>query len=85
VPRKEHNPAVTITIEEQIESTHETFEAGSSIAHCHVRMEDQTPTCKVLEIGPPSRMRWSWVLDGRQGEGETIVELFSSRSKAALT
>ena len=30
--------------------------------------------CKVLEIGPPSRMRWSWVLDGRQGEGETIVE-----------
>ncbi len=44
VPRKEHNPAVPITIEEQIESTHEGFEAGASIAHCHVRMEDGTPT-----------------------------------------
>src|SRR6056297_50447 len=44
VPRKEDNPAVPITISEQIESTHEAFEAGASIAHCHVRMEDQTPT-----------------------------------------
>ncbi len=44
VPRKEHNPAVPITIAEQVESTHEAFEAGASIAHCHVRMEDQTPT-----------------------------------------
>jgi uncharacterized protein (DUF849 family) len=44
VPRKEHNPAVPITIEEQVESTHAAFEAGASIAHCHVRMEDQTPT-----------------------------------------
>ncbi len=44
VPRKEDNPAVPITIEEQVESTHAAFEAGASIAHCHVRMEDQTPT-----------------------------------------
>jgi uncharacterized protein (DUF849 family) len=44
VPRKEDNPAVPITVEEQIESTHEAFEAGASIAHCHVRMDDQTPT-----------------------------------------
>ena len=44
VPRKEDNPAVPVTIEEQIESTHEAFEAGASIAHCHVRMEDGTPT-----------------------------------------
>jgi uncharacterized protein (DUF849 family) len=44
VPRKEDNPAVPITINEQIESTHAAFEAGASIAHCHVRMEDQTPT-----------------------------------------
>jgi 3-keto-5-aminohexanoate cleavage enzyme len=40
VPRKEHNPAVPITIAEQVESTHEAFEAGASIAHCHVRLED---------------------------------------------
>ena len=44
VPRKEHNPAVPVTIAEQIESTQAAFEAGASIAHCHVRKEDQTPT-----------------------------------------
>lgn len=44
VARKENNPAVPITINEQIESTHEAFEAGASIAHCHVRNADQTPT-----------------------------------------
>ena len=44
VPRKEDNPAVPISIAEQVESTHAAFEAGASIAHCHVRMEDQTPT-----------------------------------------
>jgi len=44
VPRKENNPAVPITIAEQIESTQEAFEAGASIAHCHVRNDDQTPT-----------------------------------------
>ena len=44
VPRKEDNPAVPITLSEQVESTHVAFEAGASIAHCHVRLEDQTPT-----------------------------------------
>ena len=44
VPTKADNPAVPITIAEQIESTHEAFEAGASIAHCHVRNDDQTTT-----------------------------------------
>jgi len=44
VPRKENNPAVPITIEEQVESTHAAYEAGASIAHCHVRLPDGTPT-----------------------------------------
>lgn len=44
VPQKSDNPAVPISISEQIESTHEAFEAGAAIAHCHVRMEDGTPT-----------------------------------------
>jgi uncharacterized protein (DUF849 family) len=44
LPRKENNPAVPITIEEQIESTQAAFEAGATIAHCHVRNDDQTPT-----------------------------------------
>jgi len=44
VPRKEDNPAVPITIAEQVESVQESFEAGAAIAHCHVRNDDQTPT-----------------------------------------
>jgi 3-keto-5-aminohexanoate cleavage enzyme len=44
VPTKASNPAVPISISEQVESTHEAFEAGASIAHCHVRNDDETPT-----------------------------------------
>ena len=44
LPTKANNPAVPITIAEQIESTQEAFEAGATIAHCHVRNADQTPT-----------------------------------------
>lgn len=44
LPTKANNPAVPISIAEQIESTHEAFEAGASIVHCHVRNPDQTPT-----------------------------------------
>lgn len=40
LPQKSDNPAVPITIAEQIESTQEAFEAGASIVHCHVRDED---------------------------------------------
>lgn len=44
LPRKEHNPAVPITVEEQLESTQAAFEAGAALAHIHVRNDDQTPT-----------------------------------------
>jgi 3-keto-5-aminohexanoate cleavage enzyme len=40
LPQKSDNPAVPITIAEQVESTHEAFEAGASIAHCHVRDDE---------------------------------------------
>ena len=43
VPTKANNPAVPITVSEQVESTQEAFEAGAAIAHCHVRNDDQTP------------------------------------------
>jgi 3-keto-5-aminohexanoate cleavage enzyme len=42
VPRKADNPAVPISIAEQIESTHEAYEAGASLVHVHVRNEDET-------------------------------------------
>ena len=44
VPTKADNPAVPITIAEQIESTHAAFEAGASILHAHVRDDDGKPT-----------------------------------------
>ena len=44
LPNKNNNPAVPISIEEQIESTHQAFEAGATIAHCHVRDDEGKPT-----------------------------------------
>lgn len=44
LPRKSHNPAVPISITEQIESTHAAFEEGASILHAHVRNDDETPS-----------------------------------------
>ena len=44
LPTKENNPAVPITVAEQVESTQEAFEAGATIAHCHVRDAEGKPT-----------------------------------------
>ncbi|MEY9817768.1 3-keto-5-aminohexanoate cleavage enzyme [Bradyrhizobium japonicum] len=44
VPRKKDNPAVPILPSEQIESTQEAFEAGATLAHIHVRNDDETPS-----------------------------------------
>lgn len=43
VVRKADNPAVPISPTEQIESTHEAFEAGASLVHIHARNPDETP------------------------------------------
>jgi 3-oxoadipate:acetyl-CoA acetyltransferase len=42
VPRKKDNPAVPVTPAEQIESTHQAFEAGASLVHIHVRNPDES-------------------------------------------
>ena len=44
VPKKSDNPAVPVTVTEQIESTHEAFEAGATIVHVHVRDKFQNPS-----------------------------------------
>jgi 3-keto-5-aminohexanoate cleavage enzyme len=44
LPKKTDNPGVPITPAEQIESTHEAFEAGATLVHLHVRNDDGTPT-----------------------------------------
>lgn len=44
LPTKANNPAVPISISEQVESTQEAFEAGAAIAHCHIRDDEGKPT-----------------------------------------
>lgn len=44
LPQKSDNPAVPITVSEQVESTQEAFEAGASIVHAHVRDDEGRPS-----------------------------------------
>lgn len=44
VPRTSDNPAVPVSVPQQIESTHAAFEAGASICHAHVRNADESPS-----------------------------------------
>ena len=44
VPTKAANPAVPISISEQLESSLAAVEAGASIIHAHVRNADETPS-----------------------------------------
>jgi 3-keto-5-aminohexanoate cleavage enzyme len=44
VPRKADNPAVPVTVAEQVESTHQAFEAGATLVHIHVRNDDESPS-----------------------------------------
>lgn len=44
LPTKADNPAVPITLAEQVESTQAAFEAGASIVHCHVRDDAGRPS-----------------------------------------
>ena len=51
VPRKENNPAVPITVSEQVESTQAAFEAGATLAHVHVRNDDGSTTSDPEKFG----------------------------------
>ncbi|NPD19516.1 BKACE family enzyme [Alterinioella nitratireducens] len=51
VPQKSDNPAVPITVAEQIESTQAAFEAGASIVHAHVRNDDGSTTSDPEKFG----------------------------------
>ncbi|RPE66448.1 uncharacterized protein (DUF849 family) [Pacificibacter maritimus] len=79
LPKKANNPAVPISVSEQIESTHEAFEAGATIVHAHVRNDDETPSSDpekfaLLQDGirkhcPGMIIQFS--TGGRSGAGET--------------
>jgi 3-keto-5-aminohexanoate cleavage enzyme len=44
LPQKKDNPAVPITVEEQIDSTVEAFAAGATVVHVHVRDDEGRPS-----------------------------------------
>lgn len=51
LPTKADNPAVPISVAEQVESTQEAFEVGASICHAHVRKDNGTPTSDPERFG----------------------------------
>ncbi len=51
VTTKNENPAVPITIAEQVESTQEAFEAGATVAHVHVRNDEGRPCSDADRFG----------------------------------
>lgn len=51
LPTKDDNPAVPITIAEQVESTHEAFEAGATLVHAHVRDDEGKPSADPERYG----------------------------------
>jgi 3-keto-5-aminohexanoate cleavage enzyme len=42
VPRKKDNPALPVTVPEQVESTHAAYQAGAALVHVHVRNDDES-------------------------------------------
>lgn len=78
VAQKSDNPAVPITIAEQVESLQEAFEAGATIAHCHVRNDDGSTSSdpeKFARLGEGIKkhcpgMIVQYSTGGRSGTGE---------------
>jgi uncharacterized protein (DUF849 family) len=74
LPSKADNPAVPITPAEQVESTHEAFEAGATLVHLHVRNDDGTPTS--------SPERFGQVLEGIRKHCPGIIVQFSTGGRS---
>lgn len=51
VPTKKDNPAVPVSVGEQIESTHASYEAGAALVHVHVRNDDGSTTSDPERFG----------------------------------
>jgi 3-keto-5-aminohexanoate cleavage enzyme len=74
VPGKQDNPAVPISPEEQIESTHEAFEAGATLVHLHVRNDDGSTTS--------SPERFARVLEGIRKRCPGIISQVSTGGRS---
>jgi 3-keto-5-aminohexanoate cleavage enzyme len=74
LPRKKDNPAVPITVSEQVESTHEAFESGATLVHLHVRNDDESPTSNAD--------RFAVVLDGIKKHCPGIITQVSTGGRS---
>ena len=74
LPRKKDNPAVPITVAEQVESTQAAYEAGATLVHLHVRNDDETPTS--------SAGRFALVLDGIRRHCPGIITQVSTGGRS---
>jgi 3-keto-5-aminohexanoate cleavage enzyme len=74
LPRKKDNPAVPITVSEQVESTHEAFESGATLVHLHVRNDDESPTSNTD--------RFAAVLDGIKKHCPGIITQVSTGGRS---
>jgi len=74
LPKKKDNPAVPISVTEQIESTHEAFEAGATLVHLHVRNDDETPTSEPA--------RFAAVLDGIRAHCPGMITQISTGGRS---
>lgn len=70
VPRKKDNPAVPISIAEQVESTHAAYEAGAALVHVHVRDENENSASDVW--------RFEKLQDGIRAHCPDIIIQFST-------
>ena len=74
LPRKKDNPAVPVTVAEQVESTHAAYEAGATLVHLHVRNDDETPTS--------APERFAQVLDGIRKHCPLIITQVSTGGRS---
>ena len=74
LPGKADNPAVPITIAEQIESTQAAFEAGASIVHAHVRNDEGKPSS--------DPQRFALLLDGLRRYCPGMIVQFSTGGRS---
>ena len=74
LPQKRDNPAVPITIQGQIESTQQAFDAGAALVHLRVRNDDGSPSS--------SSERFATVLEGIRKHCPGMIVQFSTGGRS---
>lgn len=74
LPRKRDNPAVPISVSEQIESTQAAFEAGATLVHLHVRNDAESPSS--------APERFALVLEGIRKHAPGIITQVSTGGRS---